>query len=155
MIYTLWADDLITLRHGIGRTLAPLVMKNRFRVVVNLFIIFFVFILPLFVFFPVTLSIAVEKLSPVGIFKIPFHFHFYLLIVNLIFCIMLFILVSRKCKDYGTNPIYSVLGIFGSVFVFIACLYSIANLLVFGKSKSIVWQDRQYTHIKDQEGFAM
>ena len=44
----------------------------------------------------------------------------------------------KNCKDYGTNPIYPVLGIFGSTFVFIACLYNIANLLVFGKSKSIV-----------------
>ena len=31
MVYTLWSDDLKTLWHGIGRTVAPLVLKNKFQ----------------------------------------------------------------------------------------------------------------------------
>ncbi len=63
MVYTLWADDLVILWQGIGRTVAPLVIKNRPRVVINLLIIFFSCILP-FILLPFTLSVALEILFP-------------------------------------------------------------------------------------------
>ncbi len=67
MVYTLWLDGLIALWYGIGRTLAPLVMKNRLKIIINLCIIFFATILP-FVLFPISLTIDFEKLSFVSIF---------------------------------------------------------------------------------------
>jgi hypothetical protein len=43
----------------------------------------------------------------------------------------------------------------GSGFVFIACLYNIIPLLIYGSSKPILWQGRQYIYKKEQEGFAL
>ena len=51
MVYTLWADDLVTLWHGIGRTVSPLVMKNKLKIIFNLLVIFFSCVLP-FILFP-------------------------------------------------------------------------------------------------------
>jgi hypothetical protein len=46
MVSSLWSRDLHTLWHGIGRTLAPIVIKNKFKVVKNLLIIIFMSTLP-------------------------------------------------------------------------------------------------------------
>ncbi len=99
MMYTMWADDLITLWHGIGRTLAPRVMKNRFKVIYNLFIIFFASILP-FALFPVTLWIAFEELSFISLHNIPLNVYFYLPLLNLIPCVLMGISFSSRCKKY-------------------------------------------------------
>lgn len=154
MVYTLWLDGLIALWYGIGRTLAPLVMKNRFKIIINLCIIFFATILP-FVLFPITLTIAFEKLSFVSIFEIPFCFYFYSLLLNLLPCIIVLYLYSLKCKEFGITPLYSFWSLFASIFVIVACLYNITPLLVFGKTRPILWQGRHYTYNKEQEGFTI
>lgn len=146
MIYTLWADDLKALWHGIGRTLAPLVIKNKFKVISNLFIIFFASILP-FALFSVTLWVAIEKLSFVSLYKIPFNGYFYVPFLNLIPYVLMFILFSTKSKEYRIRSLYYVGSFVAATFVIIACIYNIAPLLVYGKTKPILWQDRQYIHI--------
>jgi hypothetical protein len=154
MMYTIWADDLITLCHGIGRTLAPLAMKNRFKVISNLFIIFFVSILP-FALFPVTLWIAFEELSFTPLHSIPLDFYFYLPLLNLIPCVLMFISFSSRCKKYKIKSIYYLWSFAAAIFVIVACLYSIAPLLILGKTKPISWHGRQYTYIKGQNGFTI
>jgi chlorobactene glucosyltransferase len=154
MMYTLWVDDLATLWDGIGRTLAPLVMKNRFKVISNLFIIFFATILP-FVLFPVTLSIAVERLSLIPIYQIAFNIYLYLPLLNLIPCIMVFISFSTICKVYKIKSFYSLGSLFAAIFVISACTYNIASLMVFGKTSPIMWQGREYIYNKEQSGFTI
>jgi chlorobactene glucosyltransferase len=154
MMYTLWADDLVTLWDGIGRSLAPLVMKNRFKVISNLFIIFFATILP-FVLFPVTVSIFVERLSFIPIYQVPFNIYLYLPLLNLIPCIMVFISFSSICRAYKVKPFYSLGSLFAAIFVIIACTYSIASLMVLGKTGPIIWQGREYIYNKEQSGFTI
>ena len=157
MVYTLWADDLVTLWRGIGRTVAPLVIKNKPRVVINLLIIFFSCILP-FILLPFTLSVALEILFPLlftDIHEIPFHFEIYLPILSLMTCLFVFVFSSIKRSDEGIPAAYTLGTPFGSGFVFIACLYNIVPLLIYGSTKPIQWQGRQYTYKKEQEGFAL
>jgi chlorobactene glucosyltransferase len=157
MVYTLWADDLVTLWHGIGRTVAPLVIKNKPRVVINLLIIFFSCILP-FILLPFTLLVALEILFPLlftDIHEIPFHFEIYLPILSLMTCLFVFVFSSIKRSDEGIPAAYTLGTPFSSGFVFIACLYNIVPLLIYGNTKPILWQGRQYTYKKEQEGFAL
>jgi cellulose synthase/poly-beta-1,6-N-acetylglucosamine synthase-like glycosyltransferase len=154
MIYTLWAEDLLTLWHGIGRTLALLVMKNKVKVILILFIIFFASVLP-FAILPITLSLNFENGIHDLPYKIPFDFCFGLTLLNLISCIIMTILVSKKCKEYGIAPIYSLSSLFASIFVIVACLYNKTPLLLFGNTKPILWQGRRYTYNKKQEGFTI
>jgi chlorobactene glucosyltransferase len=154
MMYTIWADDLITLWHGIGRTLAPLVMKNRFKVISNLFIIFFASILP-FALFPVTLLSAFEELYFTPLHNIHLNIYCYLPLLNLIPCFLMFISFSSKCKKYKIKSLYYLGSFVAAIFVIAACLYNIAPLLIFGKTKPISWQGRQYTYIKGQNGFTI
>ena len=147
----------MTLWHGIGRTVAPLVIKNKPRVVINLLIIFFSCILP-FILLPFTLSVALEILFPLlftDIHEIPFHFEIYLPILSLMTCLFVFVFSSIKRSEEGIPAAYTLGTPFGSGFVFIACLYNIVPLLIYGNPKPILWQGRQYTYKKEQEGFAL
>jgi len=157
MVYTLWSDDLKTLWHGIGRTVAPLVLKNKFKVLLNLLIIFICCILP-FVLFPYALCVTLKLLFPfliINIHEIHFHFAFYLPILSLIACLFVFVLSSRKGSERGIPLTYTLGTPIGSAFVFIACTYNIVSLLLYGSSRPILWQGRQYICTKEQEGFAL
>ncbi len=154
MVYTLWADDLITLWHGIGRTLAPLVMKNRLKVLTKLLVIVLSCILP-FVMLPVTISSASAKLPFASPYDIPSFFEPYALFVNLACCSIILFESSARCKASKVSPMYSLGTIVGSAFVIVASLYNIIPLLIFGSTKPIIWQGRQYTYNKEQEGFTI
>ncbi len=154
MVYTIWADDLLTLWHGIGRTIAPLIMNNKLKVILNLNIIFFCSLLP-FILLPFTISIIFEKLSNITIYEIPFDTKFYLFVLNLFTCINVYIFSLSKCKEYKVKPIYSIGSPFASAFVIAACLYNIIPLLTFGNTKPILWQGRQHVYKKEQRGFTI
>ncbi len=154
MVYTLWADDLLTLWHGIGRTLAPLVMKNRLKVLIKLIVIALTCILP-FVILPVTISSAAAKLPFASPYDIPSYYELYALFVNLGCCSIILFESSIRCKASKVSPMYSLGTLFGSAFVIVASLYNIIPLLVFGSTKPIIWQGRQYTYNKEQEGFTI
>ncbi len=153
MLYTLWVDDLTTLWHGIGRTLAPLVMKNKLRVVMNLLVVFFASMLP-FMIFPINISILTNSLFSHQKDYFTIYLDIFLLVLDLIVCCIMINLVSKKCIEYGISPLCSLTIIFASVFAFVACLYNVAPLLVFGSTKPIIWQGREYTYKKKQEGFS-
>ncbi len=154
MLYTLWVDDLTTLWHGIGRTLAPLVMKNRLKIVINLLVVFFASILP-FMIFPVNVSILTNNLIFHQKDCFTIYLDIFLLVSDLIVCGVMINLVSKKCIEYEISPLCSLTIIFASIFAFIACLYNVAPLLVFGSTKPIIWQGREYTYNKKQEGFSI
>lgn len=153
MVYTLWADDLTTLWHGIGRTIAPLIMNNKYKSILNLLIIFFSCVLP-FVLFPITLSISIQLLTASYVQSVQEKYYLlvlYLPVLSLIFCLFVFGFYSMKRSTRGIPFVYTLGAPFGSGFVFIACFYYTAMLLVYGKTKSLTWQGRQYTHSRNNK----
>jgi chlorobactene glucosyltransferase len=154
MVYTLWADDLVTLWHGIGRTLAPLVMRNRPKILIRLLVIALSCILP-FVLLPFTISSASAKLPFVSPYEIPLCYEFYALILNVACCFIVLSESTVRCKASKISPMYSLGAPIGSVFVVVASLYNVIPLLIFGSTRPIVWQGRQYTYNKEQEGFTI
>ena len=154
MVYTLWADDLVTLWHGIGRTLAPLIMNNKYKIILNLLIIFFSCVMP-FILFPITLSISIQLLTGSFIQSLQENYYYYLElylpVLSLIICLFVFGFYSMKRSARGIPFVYTLGAPFGSGFVFVVCLYYIVMLLVYGKTKSLTWQGRQYTHSRDNK----
>ncbi|MFL6472863.1 MAG: glycosyltransferase [Nitrososphaeraceae archaeon] len=153
MAYTPCSEGAKAFWHGIGRTLAPLIVKNKFKVILNLLVIIFACMLPFVIILTVTTyHIIFEKLFFVTNSGESSYFS-YLTLLSLIPCIMVFIGCSAKCKEYGITPLCS-LGIpFASIFVIAACVYNVIPLLISGKTRPIVWQGRQYIYSREQAGF--
>ena len=150
MVYTLWADDLVTLWHGIGRTISPLVMKNKLKIIFNLLVIFFSCILP-FILFPFTLTIGLQLLNAPFIQSLQENssrLEMYLPVLSLIVCLLVFVFSSIKGSERGIPVLYNLGAPFASGFVFIACLYNIVPLLIYGNTRTITWQGREYTQKK-------
>jgi len=155
MAYTPCSEEVKAFWHGMGRTVAPLILKNKFKVILNLLVIFFACTLPFInTFIVITYPIIFEKLFFIYNSGAPLHFYYlYLTLLNLIPCIMVFIGCSARCKEYSITLLYS-LGIpFASIFVIAACVYNVIPLLISGKTRPIVWQGRQYVYSKEQDGF--
>jgi hypothetical protein len=144
MVLVNWSRGLSTLWHGIGgRTLAYLGMRNKVKVIVGLLIIFFVSTLP-FILLPYTFSIAIQKFSlSIDILEFIFQFEFYLLLLNIIACLMVTIGVAVKCKAYRLSPVFSILAFFAAIFLIVSCFYNIAPLLIAGKTHSTNWKGRK------------
>jgi chlorobactene glucosyltransferase len=153
MAYTPCSEEVKAFWHAIGRTLAPLIVKNKFKVIMNLLVIFFACTLPFVIsFIVITYPNIFEKLFFTSDSGAPLYFS-NLTLLSLIPCIVVFIGCSAKCKEYGITPLCS-LGIpFASMFVIAACVYNVVPLLISGKTRPIVWQGRQYTYSKEQAGF--
>lgn len=153
MVYTLWADDLVSLWHGIGRTMAPLVIKNKLKIILNLLVIFFACVTP-FILLPLT--ILFDFSSFLGSYNTSIVIQNSNIIPGIIACVCLSIFSSAKGKKGKIPKKYSMLGApFGSIFVFIAYLHSIIPILLNGSAKPIMWQGRNYFYDKKQEGFAI
>ncbi|HEX6028198.1 MAG TPA: glycosyltransferase [Nitrososphaeraceae archaeon] len=161
MMSARWSRDIHTLWHGIGRTLAPIAIKKRSKVVVNLIIIFFISALP-FVTLPYTLSIAVSTKQSSFISALPFsvvlppQFDFQLLLLlNVVSCLMVIIGSAIKgVKEYKLTPLYSLLTFFAAIFLTIAFLYNTIPLLMSNKAKPIIWRGRKYVYDTEEKSFA-
>jgi chlorobactene glucosyltransferase len=157
--------DICALWHLIGRTLAPIIVKNKVKVVANLLIIFLVSFLP-FIIFPFTffstvreqtffleLAPSMLKLSPS---QPEFNYHYLILSINIICCLIAIIAVAIiGIKEYRLPPTYSLLSFFSALFLIVACTYSILPLLVSDKTRPIMWRGRKYIYKKEQEGFSI
>ena len=151
MVYTLWADDLVSLWRGIGRTVSPLVMKNKRKIVFNLLVIFFSCIFP-FILFLLTLSIGLQFLTAPFIQTLQensYRLELYLPVLSLITCLFVFVISSIKRSEREISIAYTLGTPFGSAFVLIACIYYIVPLLIYGNSRPIIWQGRQYSQKKE------
>ncbi len=165
MMSARWSRDIRTLWHGIGRTLAPIAIKKRSKVIINLTIIFFISALP-FVILPYTLSIAVITKQSSFISALPFpvvlpppppQFDFQLLLfLNVVSCLMVIIGAAIKgVKEYRLTPLYSLLTFFAVIFLTIAFLYTTLPLLMSNKTKSIIWRGRKYVYGREKERFVI
>jgi glycosyltransferase involved in cell wall biosynthesis len=164
MMSARWSRDIRTLWHGIGRTLAPIAIKKRSKVIINLIIIFFISALP-FVTLPFTLSIAVITQQSSFISALPFpvilpppphQFDFQLLLfLNVVSCLMVIIGAAIKgVKEYRLTPLYSLLTFFAAIFLTIAFLYNTIPLLMSNKTKPIIWRGRKYVYDTEEKRFA-
>ena len=157
--------DIFALWHFIGRTLAPLVVKNKVKVVANLLIIFLVSFLP-FITLPFTsFSIVREQTFfqalTHSLLKLPpslpeFNHHHWILSINIICCLIAIIATAIVgFKEYRLPPTYSLLCFFAAIFLIVAFAYNILPLLVFNKTRPIIWRGRKYIYKKEQEGFSI
>jgi chlorobactene glucosyltransferase len=163
MMSARWSRDIRTLWHGIGRTLAPIAIKKRSKVIINLIIIFIISALP-FVTLPYTLSIAVITQQSSFISALPFpvvlsppyQFDFQLLLfLNVVSCLMVIIGAAIKAvKEYRLTPLYSLLTFFAAIFLTIAFLYNTIPLLMSNKTKPIIWRGRKYIYHTEEKRFA-
>jgi glycosyltransferase involved in cell wall biosynthesis len=155
MMSARWSRDLHTLWHGIGRTLAPIAITNRVKVIINLLFIFFISALP-FMILPYTLSITViQQILFMSTSQLLLQFEFHLLLfLNIVSCLIVIIGVAIKAvKEYRVTPVYSLLTFFAAIFLTIVFLYTILPLLISNKTKQITWRGRKYVYDRKEENF--
>ena len=143
--------DICALWHTIGRTLAPLVVKNKVKVVANLFIIFLISFLPF-----ITLPFAFFSTIKEQMFFPTSALSMLILSVNIV-CFLIAIIATAimGIKEYRLAPTYSSLSFFAAIFLIVACTYNILPLLIFNKTRPIMWRGRKYIYKKEQEGFSI
>lgn len=141
LVKSLWSRGPSSLWHGIERTLAPKIKKNRIEVIKNSMVIFVMSLLP-FLMLPYSLWLAIEADLPYN--NLTYNSNsFLLLVLNTLICIVIIVSVALKDKKlYRLNPIYSVFVPIASIFILIAYLNSIMKFER-KKSMSIQWRARK------------
>lgn len=147
LIRAVWSRDLSTLWHGIGRTLTPMILKEKEKVIINFVSIIFMTTLPhMLLLYTIYLNFiysnTFDTRNSTHIFTNYYHI---LLIFNLIACLMSLIgIYIKTVKTYKINPLYTLLSPIGSIFLIIAYLSTIIPLLLY--SKSIEWKGRTFAY---------
>jgi hypothetical protein len=160
MASELESKSISDLWHMVGRTVAPLVVRNKVRIIANLVITFIVSFLP-FVFLPFTLFYAVEKgpaLYTIQLFlpSLEFELDYLILSINIMCCLVVILGTAIEgILEYRLSPLYSVLSFLGSLFLIVALTYNVLPLFFYGKTRPIIWQGRKYIYKKEQEGFSL
>jgi len=153
MVYTTWADDMITLWHGIGRTMVPLVMKNKLKVIANLMIVLFSAFVPV-VSLPFLFFKTIDNFGMMVNDGISIDLDILSFIFMSLSCTILVYFFFLKGREYKMSALYSVMSPFAACFIILSCLHSIIPLLIHGNSRPIMWQGRPYIYKSEQEGFA-
>ena len=158
MASELESKDISDLWHLVGRTIPPLVVRNKVRIISNLVIIFLVSFLP-FVFLPFTLSNAVEKgpaLYTTQLFLPGLELDYLILSINIMCCLIVILGTAIEgILEYRLSPLYAVFSFLGSLFLIVALTYNVLPLFFYGKTRPITWQVRKYIYKKEQEGFSL
>jgi hypothetical protein len=149
LIHALWSRDLSTLWHGIGRTIDPMILKEKRNVIINFFAIFFMITLPFVILLPYTIIVSLYGINISD--KNDFYYNCGILILNLIIFFLAIISITlNSVKTYKISPLYAVLYPLGSIFLVIAYLASIIPLLLplrkNSSKKTIQWKGRIYTY---------
>jgi chlorobactene glucosyltransferase len=146
----LWSRDLLTLWHGIARTLSPM---SKSRVIANLVSLFFLAVVP-FLILPYTLSSSLEIAIQHN--KIIFnHLTSSIIpILNISSCLMIVIGPAIKnIKKYNINAAYSLLTFPAALFLVSAYFAIMIPLFMsFKRSKILKVQWRHRTYIYKKEG---
>lgn len=153
LMHALWSRNFSTLWHGIGRTLAPMILKEKRKVIINFLAIFFMTTLSFLTLISFTiLGLYFHRLSITD--KNECNYYCAILILNLtIFLICIFCISLNSIKMYKISPFYALFYPIGSLFLVIAYLSSIIPLILFTHKKfaikTIEWKGRLYTYKKD------
>jgi chlorobactene glucosyltransferase len=143
--------NMCALWHTIGRTFAPLIVKNKVKVVANLLIIFLVSFIP-FIILPFTFLSTVKEQT----FFSTSALSLLILWINTVCCLIAIIATAIiGVKEYRLAPIYSSLSFLAAIFLIVDCAYNILPLLIFNKTMPIMWRGRKYIYKKEQEGFSI
>ncbi|HET7644544.1 MAG TPA: glycosyltransferase [Nitrososphaeraceae archaeon] len=149
-----WSRDLSTLWHGIARTLAPLILKEKRTVFINFIAIFFITILPfitlLFHFYPNILSNC-YGLDVLDKNNCNYYWKEFLILNLIVFFIIIVCVAWNSKKIYKISPFYALFYPIGSVFLFFAYLSSLIPLILSPlqkdmSKKTIEWKGRIYTY---------
>jgi chlorobactene glucosyltransferase len=149
LINALWSRDLSTLWDGIGRTITPMILKEKRKVIINFFAIFCMITLPFVILLPYTIIVSLYGINISD--KNDFYYNCGILILNLIIFFMAIISITlNSVKTYKISSLYAVLYPLGSIFLVIAYLASIIPLLLplrkNSSKKTIQWKGRIYTY---------
>ncbi len=161
----LWSSDLLTLWHGIARTIVPALLntngKKKRKVIRNLLVIFLMTLFP-FILLPYSFGIARVPDSNPTLYnyrvdnsnfildqssKLLDQIHFMILLLNLSACIGLFAGSSAKAWRFKISLVYAIISPFGAAFLVVAYVTNIILSLMIQIKKngqSVVWRDRQY-----------
>jgi chlorobactene glucosyltransferase len=149
LVRALWSRDLSTLWHGIGRTITPMILKEKRKVIINLFAIFCLITLPFVILLPYTIIVSVSGIHISD--KNDFYYNCGIFILNLIIFFMAILSITlNSVETYKISPLYTILYPLGSIFLVIAYLASIIPLLLSlhknSSKKKIEWKGRMYTY---------
>jgi chlorobactene glucosyltransferase len=149
LINALWSRDLSTLWDGIGRTITPMILKEKRKVIINFFTIFCMITLPFVILLPYTIIVSLYGINISD--KNDFYCNCGILILNLIIFFLAIISITlNSVKTCKISPLYTVLYPLGSIFLVIAYLASIIPLLLplrkNSSKKTIQWKGRIYTY---------
>ncbi|MGA9841883.1 MAG: glycosyltransferase [Nitrososphaeraceae archaeon] len=161
----LWSSDLLTLWHGIARTIVPPLLntngKRKRKVIRNLLVIFLMTLFP-FILLPYSFGIARAPDSNSTLYnyrvdnssfildqssKLLDQIHFMILLLNLSACIGLFAGSSAKAWGFKISLVYAIISPLGAAFLVVAYVTNIILSLMMQIKKngqSVVWRDRQY-----------
>jgi chlorobactene glucosyltransferase len=149
-IRALWSRDLSTLWQGIGRTIAPMILKEKEKVFINFISIIFMTTLPhMLLLYTIYLNLIYSNTfamtNTIHIFD---NYYYTLFIFNLIVCLTSLVgIYIKTVKTYKINPLYTLLSPIGSIFLIIAYLSTIIPFLL--SSKSIEWKGRTFAYKKN------
>jgi hypothetical protein len=143
LINALWSRDLSTLWHGMGRTIAPMILKEKRNAIINFFAIFFMATLP-FVILLSSYTITISFYDNIISSNNEFYYYCGILLLNLIIFFMAIIGITLKSIEmYKISPLYALFYPIGSLFLVIAYLSNIIPLLLL-LSISNILQKKQY-----------
>ena len=150
-MHALWSRDLSTLWHGIGRTLAPMILKETRKVIINFLTIFLMTTLPFLILFASTIIIGLYNTELSITENGNCNYYCIILILNLIIFIIIILTTALESrKTFKISPLYALLYPIGSLFLIIAHLSTLIPLsLHIGKhysKKTIEWKKRIYTY---------
>jgi len=149
LVRALWSRDLSTLWHGIVRTITPMILKEKRKVIINFFAIFYLITLPFVILLPYTIIVSVSGIHISD--KNDFYYNCGIFILNLIIFFMAILSITlNSVETYKISPLYTILYPLGSIFLVIAYLASIIPLLLSlhknSSKKTIEWKGRMYTY---------
>jgi chlorobactene glucosyltransferase len=149
LVRALWSRDLSTLWHGIGRTITPMILKEKRKVIINFFAIFCMITLPFVILLPYTIIVSLSGIHISD--KNDFYYNCGIFILDLIIFFMAIISITLNSGEtYKISPLYTILYPLGSIFLVIAYLASIIPLLLSlhknSSKKTIEWKGRMYTY---------
>ncbi len=145
----LWSRDLLSLWHGIARTLSPM---SKSRVIANVVSLFFLAVVP-FLILPYALSSSLEIAIQHNQITFNHLKSSIVLILNLSSCLMIAIGTAIKnIKKYNINAVYSLLTFLAALFLVSAYFANMIPLFMSFKRSKILkvhWRHRTYIYKKE------
>jgi chlorobactene glucosyltransferase len=165
IVSALLSRDRITLWHVIRRTIVPMAIGSRWRVVQHMFIFFFMIVMP-FALLPYTIILSHSTLNYYSLQSVLPLQYFYklehypglissvvqgavstasLIFINVFLCLLIITAPAVKgFSKYRLPPYYAIASIAGAVFLIAVYAYSIIPFLIGHNIQPISWRGRMH-----------